>query len=115
SKYSCADPTENPAVCNGSSLTQYPMKKTIQIDPDFLIKLSKAQDALKHRVDYLEEHMENDFAPEAPVAKGFFCNVVFNNTNSQNQTPIYGQQFQAELMSVLKSYNVESFQGFYKK
>ena len=52
------------------------MTKKVEVNLKFLLALTKSHDDLKHRVEHLESHMEDD-PSELPVAPGFFFNATF--------------------------------------
>jgi hypothetical protein len=87
-------------------------KNKIVIDPDFVIQLASSHDDLKHRIEHLESHIEDD-PSELPVAPGFFFNATFMHPVPLKKRKAYMEQFQAELLSVFKEYDVIGFEGIF--
>jgi len=90
-------------------------KKTIEVNQKFIIDLAKSHDKLKKQVAHLEDHIENDLAPDAPVATGHFFNVVFLNNIPQQNRKVYQKQFELELESLFKEYGILYFEGIFNK
>jgi hypothetical protein len=88
--------------------------KTIQVDPAFLIRLAKDHTALKKRVAHLEDHIHDDTL-NLPVAPGLFVRATFQTLVPQLKQKAYMQQFQAELLSVLKQWGVSSLEAYYNQ
>jgi len=90
------------------------MTKKVEVNLKFLLALTKSHDDLKHRVEHLESHMEDD-PSELPVAPGFFFNATFMKPVPPKKRNAYMEQFQAELLSVFKEYGVIGFEGTFTK
>ena len=89
-------------------------KKIIEVDQQFIIKLAKSHDKLKQQVAHLEDHLHDDTSTLPPVP-GLFVRATFQPRLVIPNPTVYMDQFKAEILSVLKQYNVSSFEGFYNQ
>ena len=86
-------------------------------DAALIIKIARSHDAQKRllqnltkRLDHLESHLHDDPEP----TQNLQCNVVFQNNIAPKNRAAYSQQFQAELVGLLKEYRVIEFSATYQ-
>jgi hypothetical protein len=86
-------------------------KKTIQVDPDFIIRLAKDHTDLKHRVEHLEMHLE----AEEPPKKHMPIHVILRGTLARREAQAKMEQLRLELLTLMEEYEVEWLDGFYER
>jgi hypothetical protein len=86
-------------------------------DAALILKIARSHDAqarvlkkLADRLDHLASHLHDDPEP----TQNLQCNVVFQNVVAPKDRRAYSQQFQAELVGLLKEYSVIEFSATYQ-